>query len=138
RAALLSPERPIVLLRRRPSADLAAGVSPGNPAIGVMLPNTPMHDLLFRIADERWGSAPALVMTSGNISEEPIVTENAEAEERLAGIADLYAHHNRRIHTRVDDSVVRVIEGAPMLLRRARGYAPQPIWLGREIGRASC
>ena len=131
RAALLSPERPIVLLRRRPEADLAESVSPGNPATGVMLPNTPMHDLLFRIAAQRWGSAPALVMTSGNISEEPIVTENAEAEDRLTGIADLYAHHNRRIHTRVDDSVVRVIEGAPMLLRRARGYAPQPIRLGR-------
>lgn len=129
--ALLSPERPIVLLRRRPDADLADGVSPGNPSTGVMLPCTPMHDLLFRIVGERWGTPPALVMTSGNISEEPIVTENAEAEERLAGIADIFAHHNRRIHTRVDDSVVRVIEGAPMLLRRARGYAPQTIWLGR-------
>lgn len=131
RTALLSPERPIVLLRRRPDADLADGVSPGNPSTGVMLPCTPMHDLLFRIVGERWGTPPALVMTSGNISEEPIVTENAEAEERLAGIADIFAHHNRRIHTRVDDSVVRVIEGAPMLLRRARGYAPQTIWLGR-------
>jgi hydrogenase maturation protein HypF len=128
---LLSPERPIVLLRRRPGANLADGVSPGNPSTGVMLPCTPMHDLLFRIVAERWGTAPALVMTSGNISEEPIVTDNAEAEERLAGIADVFAHHNRRIHTRVDDSVVRVIEGAPMLLRRARGYAPQTIWLGR-------
>lgn len=131
RKILLSPERPIVLLRRRPNARLADGVSPGNPSTGLMLPCTPMHDLLFRILCERWGEAPALIMTSGNISEEPIVTDNAEAEERLGGIADVFAHHNRRIHTRVDDSVVRVVEGAPILLRRARGYAPQTIWLGR-------
>ncbi|HKR27651.1 MAG TPA: Sua5/YciO/YrdC/YwlC family protein, partial [Acidobacteriaceae bacterium] len=118
------------MLRRRPDADLADGISPGNPSTGVMLPCTPMHDLLFRILAERWPTAPALVMTSGNISEEPIVTDNAEAEERLAHIADAFAHHNRRIHTRVDDSVVRIVEGAPMLLRRARGYAPQTIRLG--------
>ena len=131
RAALVSPERPIVLLRRRPDADLADGVSPGNPSTGVMLPCTPMHDLLFRILRERWHADAALVMTSGNISEEPIVIENAEAEERLAGIADAFAHHNRRIHTRVDDSVVRVVAGHTMLLRRARGYTPRPVWLGR-------
>jgi hydrogenase maturation protein HypF len=131
RFVLLSRERPIVLLRRRPDADLADSVSPGNPATGVMLPCTPMHDLLFRILRGRWGADAALVMTSGNISEEPIVIENAEAEEHLAGIADAFAHHNRRIHTRVDDSVVRVVSGETMLLRRARGYAPQPVWLGR-------
>ena len=131
RDVLLSPERPIVLLRRRPGADLAEGVSPGNPATGVMLPCTPMHDLLFRILRERWDAPPALIMTSGNISEEPIVVDNAEAEETLAGIADLFAHHNRRIHTRVDDSVVRVVGEEPMLIRRARGYAPVPVWLGR-------
>ena len=130
RAALVSPERPIVLLRRRPGADLATAVSPGNPATGVMLPNTPMHDLLFRILRERWDPDPALIMTSGNISEEPIVIDNAEAETHLAGIADAFVHHNRRIHTRVDDSVLRVVAGQPMLVRRARGYAPQPIWLG--------
>jgi hydrogenase maturation protein HypF len=128
---LLNPERPIVLLRRRPEADLAEGVSPGNPATGVMLPCTPMHDLLFRILRERWEAPPALIMTSGNISEEPIVIDNAEAEEHLAGIADLFAHHNRRIHTRVDDSVVRVVDEETLLMRRARGYAPQPVWLGR-------
>ena len=130
RAILVSPQRPIVLLRRRPSADLAGGVSPDNPSTGTMLPCTPMHDMLFRILRERWKVAPALVMTSGNISEEPIVIDNVEAEERLAGIADAYAHHNRRIHTRVDDSVVRVVNDVPMFLRRARGYAPQPVWLG--------
>ena len=130
-AALVSPERPIVLLQRRPGAALADGVSPGNPTTGVMLPCTPMHDVLFRILRERWSVDAALVMTSGNISEEPIVIENAEAEEHLAGIADVFAHHNRRIHTRVDDSVVRVVAGHTMLLRRARGYAPRPVWLGR-------
>jgi hydrogenase maturation protein HypF len=135
RAALVSRERPIVLLRRRPKpklgADLAEAVSPGNPATGVMLPCTPMHDLLFRILRERWDADPALIMTSGNISEEPIVIDNAEAEQRLAGIADAFVHHNRRIHTRVDDSVVRIVSGLAMPIRRARGYAPQPVWLGR-------
>jgi len=131
RAALVSPERPIVLLRRRTGAALAEGISPGNPTTGVMLPCTPMHDVLFRILRERWKTDAALVMTSGNISEEPIVIANEEAEEQLAGIADLFAHHNRRIHTRVDDSVVRVVAGHTMLLRRARGYTPRPIWLGQ-------
>ncbi len=131
RQLLESRERPIVLLRRRPEAGLAEAVSPGNPATGVMLPCTPMHDLLFRILRERWSAEPALIMTSGNISEEPIVIENAEAEEQLADIADVFAHHNRRIHTRVDDSVVRIVAGETMLLRRARGYSPQPVWLGR-------
>jgi hydrogenase maturation protein HypF len=130
-AALISRERPIVLLRRRPDVNLAEAVSPGNPATGVMLPCTPMHDLLFRILRERWNTEPALIMTSGNISEEPIVIDNAEAEERLAGIADVFVHHNRRIHTRVDDSVVRVVAGQTMPIRRARGYAPQPVFLGR-------
>ncbi|HEY6445298.1 MAG TPA: carbamoyltransferase HypF [Acidobacteriaceae bacterium] len=130
RAALLSPERPVVLLRRRPRSGLAESVSPGNPGIGIMLPCTPMHDMLYRILRERWNAAPALVMTSGNLSEEPIVIDNAEAEERLAAVADLFAHHNRRIHTRVDDSVVRIVAGVPMLLRRARGYVPQPVRLG--------
>jgi hydrogenase maturation protein HypF len=131
RAALESRERPIVLLRRRPEAGLAGAVSPGNPATGVMLPCTPMHDLLFRILRERWSAEPALIMTSGNVSDEPIVIENAEAEQRLAGIADAFVHHNRRIHTRVDDSVVRIVSGQTMLMRRARGYAPRPVWLGR-------
>ena len=135
RSVLESRERPIVLLRRRPApklgAPLADAVSPGNPATGVMLPCTPMHDILFRILRERWATNAALIMTSGNISEEPIVIDNAEAEERLAGIADAFAHHNRRIHTRVDDSIVRIVSNVAVLLRRARGYAPQPVWLGR-------
>jgi hydrogenase maturation protein HypF len=131
RAALESRERPIVLLRRRPDAGLADAVSPGNPATGVMLPCTPMHDLLFRIFRERWANEPALIMTSGNISEEPIVIDNGEAEERLAPIADAFVHHNRRIHTRVDDSVVRIVATQTVPVRRARGYAPMPVFLGR-------
>ena len=132
RAALMSRERPIVLLCRRPEADLAEAVSPGNPTTGMMLPCTPMHDLLFRVLRERWNTQPALIMTSGNISEEPIVIENAEAEERLASVADAFVHHNRRIHTRVDDSVVRVVTGQTVPIRRARGYAPMPVFLGRS------
>ena len=131
RAALVSRERPIVLLRRRPDADLAEAVSPGNPTTGVMLPSTPMHDLLFRVVHECWGRDPALIMTSGNISEEPIVIDNTEAEVRLGSVADVFVHHNRRIHTRVDDSVVRVVSGEVVPIRRARGYAPMPVFLGR-------
>ncbi|MDR3735562.1 MAG: carbamoyltransferase HypF [Acidobacteriaceae bacterium] len=130
RAALLSRERPIVLLRRRPDAALAEDVSPRNPMTGVMLPCTPMHDLLFRVLSEKMTGPVVLVMTSGNVSEEPIVIGEAEAEQQLGAIADGFAHHNRRIHTRVDDSIVRIFADEPMVMRRARGYAPQPVWLG--------
>ncbi|HEY0309387.1 MAG TPA: carbamoyltransferase HypF [Acidobacteriaceae bacterium] len=135
RAALVSRERPIVLLRRRPEAALAEDVSPRNPMTGVMLPCTPMHDLLFRVLREnalreKMAQPVVLVMTSGNVSEEPIVIGEAEAEQQLGEIADAFAHHNRRIHTRVDDSIVRIFDDEPMVMRRARGYAPQPVWLG--------
>ncbi len=130
RVCLLSPERPIVLLRRRPGAGLAEAVSPGNPTTGVMLPATPMHDLLFLALEERAGASIPLVMTSGNRSEEPIAVDNGDAERRLADVADIFVHHNRRIHTRVDDSVVRVLDEDVLPVRRARGYAPQPVWLG--------
>jgi len=130
RVALESRERPIVLLRRRAGAVLAEDVSPRNPMTGVMLPCTPMHDLLFRVLRETMTAPVALVMTSGNVSEEPIVIEDAEAEKQLGTIADAFAHHNRRIHTRVDDSIVRVFDNEAMVMRRARGYAPQPVWLG--------
>lgn len=131
RVALLSPERPIVLLARRPNAEIAAEVTCGNPNIGIMLPCTPMHELLLRILAELNNGDIPLVMTSGNISEEPIAIEDEDAMRMLNGVADLFVPHNRRIHTRVDDSVVRVFEGQPILLRRARGYAPQPIRIGR-------
>ncbi len=121
---LASSRRPIVLLRRRIDAGVAAAVAPGNPYLGVMLPYTPLHHLLLREA----GGIP-LVMTSGNRSDEPIAYEDDDAIKRLAGIADLFLTHGRPIHVRCDDSVMRVIDGAGSPLRRSRGYAPQPIAL---------
>lgn len=130
RSVLLSAERPIVLLKAKPEAAVAPGICCGNPNIGLMLPCTPMHDLLLRVLHTLAGRDVPLVMTSGNLSEEPIAIDDEEALRTLAGVADLFVPHNRRIHTRVDDSVVHVYAGEPLLLRRARGYAPQPIWLG--------
>jgi hydrogenase maturation protein HypF len=128
RAALTSWRRPIVLLPRRPEADLPAALAPGNRTLGVMLPYTPLHHLLF-------AGAPfhALVMTSGNLSEEPIVVENEDARARLGGVADWFLTHNRDIYMRADDSVVRTFEGRVRVLRRSRGYAPQTLDLGRTI-----
>jgi hydrogenase maturation protein HypF len=139
RALLCGAEKPIVLLRRRSDVALAAGVAPGNPMLGVMLPYTPMHALLLRILEEKCGRGSALVMTSGNMSEEPIVMDEAGAQESLRTVADLFVHHNRPIHTRVDDSVARVVDGKHMLLRRARGYAPTAIALrGGETEVLAC
>ena len=126
RAALTSPRRPIVVLAARDPA-LWQHVAPGNRTLGVMLPYTPLHHLLFQNAPYS-----VLVMTSGNLSEEPIVTGNEEAGERLAGVADWFLTHNRDIYMRADDSVVRVIEQRERLLRRSRGYVPQTIDLARE------
>lgn len=116
--------RPIVLLKRRKDVegvDLAEEVAFGMPEIGVMLPYTGMHHLLL---DEFYGP---LVMTSGNISEEPIITDNAEALKKLDSIADMFLLHDRDIHARYDDSVVRVVDGHTQMVRRARGYAPYPL-----------
>jgi hydrogenase maturation protein HypF len=118
---LVSPQRPIVLLRRRPDNRVAAGVAPGNRSLGLMLPYTPVHHLLMRDL-----SAP-IVLTSGNVSDEPIAYRDDEARERLHAIADAFLAHDRSIHVRTDDSVLRVFRGAPMPVRRARGYAPRPI-----------
>lgn len=115
---LAGPERPVVLLERRPDASIARGVAPGLATIGVMLAYTPVHHLLL----ERMGMP--LVMTSGNRSDEPIAIDNAEARERLADVADAFLLHDREIVARYDDSVVRVAAGRPVFLRRARGYAP--------------
>ena len=123
RALLDSPQAPIVLLRRRPSAGVAEGVAPGNPRLGVMVPYTPLHHLLIGAV----GGAP-LVMTSGNRSEEPI-TYRDDSLDTLAGIADLYLIHDRTINVRCDDSVTRVVDGVESPLRRSRGYAPRPIGL---------
>ncbi|MBD3243110.1 MAG: carbamoyltransferase HypF [Chitinivibrionales bacterium] len=124
RGLLSGIERPIVLLsKRREGADaVAQAVAPTVTTLGVMLPYTPIHHLLFDT-----DAYDALVMTSGNRGGEPICIDNDEALEKLRGIADAYLMHDRAIHVRVDDSVARVLGGAPVLLRRARGYVPAPL-----------
>ncbi len=131
RALLESKERPIVLLRRKADSPVSVHVAPGQSTLGVMLPYTPLHELLFA-GRERHPSARVphpLVMTSGNLSEEPIATDNAEALERLFTLADAFLLHDRDIHTRCDDSVARVFEGRELPIRRSRGYAPYPVKL---------
>ena len=130
RTALLSPRRPIVVLRRRPGAKISPAVAPGNDTIGVMLPYTPLHYLLFSDSPDDPPQFTALVMTSGNISEEPIVTSNEEAWERLRPVADWFVFHNRDIYMRTDDSVARILDGRERVLRRSRGYVPHPVDLG--------
>jgi hydrogenase maturation protein HypF len=121
---LLSPRRPIVLLRRRPGTAVAEEVAPRNPTLGVMLPYTPLHYLLMRAVD-----GLPLVMTSGNRSDEPIVYEDGEALPTLGTIADFFLTNDRPIYLRCDDSVTRVVAGLEMPIRRSRGYAPQPLTL---------
>ena len=120
---LLSPESPIVLLRRRAAVrgTVARAVAPGNPYLGVMLPYTPLHHLLMREAGF------PVVATSGNLSEEPICTDELEALHRLHDVADVFLIHNRPIVRHVDDSIVRVLLDRELVLRRARGYAPLPV-----------
>ena len=122
---LQSPEAPIVLLRKRPDADalVARAVAPGHPLLGVMLPYTPLHHLLMREV-----AAPC-VATSGNRADEPICTDEREALERLAGLAEHFLVHDRPIVRPVDDSIVRVVLGRELVLRRARGFAPLPVTL---------
>ncbi|HYL73865.1 MAG TPA: carbamoyltransferase HypF [Bryobacteraceae bacterium] len=129
RAALTGIRRPIVILPRCPDAPISAELAPGNNTLGVMLPYTPLHYLLFSDTLDQPPEFSALVMTSGNLSEEPIVTRNREAAMRLARVADAFLFHNRDIHTRVDDSVVRIFENKERVLRRSRGYAPFPVAL---------
>jgi hydrogenase maturation protein HypF len=125
---LRSPEAPIVLLRRKPPSAaaggapvVAEGVAPGNPYLGVMLPYTPLHHLL--LAELGF----PVVATSGNLSDEPICTDEHEALERLGGIAEVFLVHNRPIVRHVDDSILRVMAGRELVLRRARGFAPLPV-----------
>ena len=132
-SALLSPRRPVVILPRLPAASIAPSVAPGNDTLGVMLPHTPLHYLLFSDSPGAPSEFPALVMTSGNLSEEPIVVSNSAALDQLAPIADWFLLHNRDIHTRVDDSVVRTFEGRERVLRRSRGFVPQTIDLGLDL-----
>jgi len=124
---LLSPECPIVLLQRRKHSDdegpteISSAVAPGNPHLGVMLPYSPLHHILMRQLNI------PLVATSGNVSDEPICTDEREALQRLGNIADLFLVHNRPIVRHVDDSVAWLLLGREQILRRARGYAPLPI-----------
>jgi hydrogenase maturation protein HypF len=132
RQVLLSPARPIVIMPRRPGARVSVSIGPGNNTLGIMLPYTPLHHLLFGEPGER-PEFEVLVMTSGNLSEEPIVSRNEDAWPQLRSAADWFLFHNRDIHMRVDDSVVRTFDGKPRLLRRSRGYVPHPIDLGIQL-----
>lgn len=116
---LTTPARPIVLAHRHDHGPIAPSVAPGIPWLGLFLPYAPLHHLLF--ADSR---IQALVMTSANLSEEPIAIDNDEARARLGAIADAFLMHDREILQRCDDSVTAVVDGAPQLIRRARGFVP--------------
>jgi hydrogenase maturation protein HypF len=146
-ALLNGHEKPIVLLDRKSKTNIAPSVAPDMDTLGVMLPYTPMHHLLLNQMDpvlQREPVPPVLVMTSGNFSEEPIATDNVDAFERLAPLADVFLIHNRDIHIRCDDSVVRVdhwqnanAKSAPqtpvIYLRRSRAYAPYPVQLPFDL-----
>jgi len=128
-ALLTSPARPIVLARRHPDADVAVAAAPGNQHLGVMLPYTPLHHLLLQAVGR------PLVLTSGNVSDEPIAYRDDDALARLGGIADAFLVHDRAIHIRTDDSVARVFRGRAALTRRSRGYVPEPVRVDRGFPR---
>jgi hydrogenase maturation protein HypF len=131
RELLASPARPIVLAARRPGAVVARSVAPGARELGVMLPYSPLHHLLM--SDLARLAVDAVVLTSGNVSDEPIAFADADARERLADVADRFLVHNRPIETRTDDSVMRVIEGGGgprrQMIRRSRGHVPAALAL---------
>jgi hydrogenase maturation protein HypF len=128
-ALLASPERPIVLVRAREETRLVPDVSPDTPLLGLFLPYTPLHHLLLAKVGR------PLVMTSANVSDEPICRSNEEALRRLDGIADAILFHDRDIAMRCDDSVARVIAGVPTIMRRSRGFVPRPFQLARAVSR---
>jgi hydrogenase maturation protein HypF len=126
---LASGRRPIVLLPRRPDAPVAPAVAPGSRQLGVMLPYTPLHHLLLKALGR------PMVLTSGNTSDEPIAYDDEDALARLAGLADAFCVHDRPIHMRTDDSVVRAFRGRETIMRRSRGYVPEPIRLRARFAR---
>ena len=127
-------QKPIVLLPKKSGQTLAPSIAPGNPSVGVMLPYTPLHLLLFTYDDDL--SVPdALVMTSANESGAPICHNDEEARQELSGLCDLVLSHNRRIRLRADDSVMDWYDGNPYMIRRSRGYAPLPFFYGRGSGK---
>ncbi len=130
---LASPWRPIVLLETKESRGLSPALAPGQSSLGVMLPYTPLHYLLFS-REDRWPDVPypALVMTSGNHSNQPIATTNQDALQELGMIADEFLFHNRDIHIHCDDSVTRISRGQPYPIRRSRGYAPFPLPVNQD------
>ena len=133
-AVLAGAARPIVLLQRREDRGVDDLVAPQNPLLGVMLAYTPIHHLLLApVPDSDLVPLDVLVMTSANISEEPLCFDDADARDRLPGLADAVLTHDRPIHVPCDDSVVRVLDGRELPIRRSRGYAPMPIALGREL-----
>ena len=139
RELLESRERPIVILARKENSSIAMDITPRQNTLGIMLPYTPLHYLLFSpqnkkgfIKQNKPTQMPPLVMTSGNISEEPIAIDNNEARERLSGLADAFLMHDRSIRTRCDDSVIRTFRGTTFPIRRSRGYAPFPVYLKSE------
>lgn len=123
---LSGPIRPIVLVDKSSGYDLAKSIAPCNPRVGIMLPYTPAHELLLN-EEDFW------VMTSGNLSDEPIAYEENDAFARLSSIADYFLLHNREIHRRTDDSVVRIVRNEPYFFRRSRGYTPMPIELAKPV-----
>jgi len=126
-ALLTRPEAPIVLLPRRPGAPVAPNVAPDNPYLGVMLPYTPLHHLLMQEVDF------PVVATSGNLTDEPICTDEKDAFQRLGHVTDAFLVHNRPIARHMDDSVMTIMRGEPRLLRRARGFAPLPIIVNKAL-----
>lgn len=138
--ALEQRARPVVICQAKTN-DLSDAVSQGLPTVGIMLAYTPLHYLIFHAsagkpAGTQWlnrAQSLALVMTSANVSGEPLIIDNGDAREALAPIADLVVTHDRDIECRADDSVMRVIDGAPRYIRRGRGAAPEPIALSKEL-----